>query len=121
MDIVSCIKQKAPPGTVVRKPESCVRIQRWGTRRGERALVYLMEGGHEKGVTESEWRRAFAELKKTGEFTRTFFRQEMPRCNKEGSCNFTTIGAVFEHVGVAMYRRPGVYTSHTGELAARSV
>ena len=109
MDIVSCIKQMAPPGMTLRKPESCVQVRRWGRRRGEPALVYLINGRHEKGITESEWRQAFAELEMTGEFTRSFFRQEMPRCHKEGSCNYTTIGAVFEHVGVAIYRRRGVY------------
>ena len=111
--IVKLIEQTAVRGTVIPKPE--VRgdsiVKCWGRRRGERALVYKIPNhkdrkkpyAYEKGITESEWVEAHNRLNESGEITRKWFRCAMAQCNAEGSCNFTTIGGVFELLGVARY------------------
>jgi hypothetical protein len=108
-DAVMTAITKLPNGTFIPKPQSdqSSRISKWGRRRGETALVYAMPNHsnptkpHKKGITITEFRRAFEVLHSTGEFTRAWFQVHMPACNKEGACNFTTIGGLFELV----YRR----------------
>jgi hypothetical protein len=81
-----------------------------GKRRGERALIYTIPNHrtpmepYEKGVTVSEWKEAFEHLMEAGDFTRSWFVQAMPACNKEGGCNFTTTGGIFELLGYAAYK-----------------
>lgn len=115
--IESRIRKSAPPGTVIPKPEATADfvVKGWGTRRGESALVYCIPNHqqpgkpYEKGITVSEFKKAFAELKRSGEFTRTWFNENLPECAKEGACNFTTIGGIFELLGEASYFERGVY------------
>ena len=116
MDIVKLVEKVATPGTVIPKPmtdASCVK--RWGRRRGERALIYIIPNRqnrnrpYSKGITESEWRRAYDRLTTYGQISRKWFHSTLPECNKEGSCNFTTIGGVFELLGLAAYVPRGIY------------
>ena len=115
--IVELIEQIAMPGTVIPKPEARgdYIVKGWGRRRGERALVYTIpnhkdeKSPYEKGITESEWIEAYDRLTETGQITRGCFRCAMAECNAEGSCNFTTIGGVFEPVEVASYAQRGIY------------
>ena len=115
--ILELIEQTATPGTVIPKPEARgdFIVKRWGRRRGERALVYTIPNHndekrpHEKGITESEWVKAYDRLTEAGEITRKWFRCAMADCNAEGSCNFTTIGGIFELLGVASYAQRGTY------------
>ena len=44
----------------------------------------------QKGINASEWKMALNQLLQTGEFTSKWFAQNMPDCDSEGSCNFTT-------------------------------
>ena len=115
--IVRLVEQVAAPGTVIPKPEARgdFFVRRWGRRRGERALIYAIPNHrdekrpYEKGITESEWVAAHDRLASAGNFTRTWFRCAMPACEAEGSCNFTTIGGVFELLGIARYVQRGTY------------
>lgn len=108
-------------GTPIPKPMSVdsSRIARWGTRRSERALIYSMpnhknsEKPHEKGVTESEFQQAFEQLLDTGSFSRQWFNTNMVACRKEGSCNFTSIGGIFQLIGLAQYDSAGRYRLST--------
>lgn len=84
-------------------------VKGWGERRGEPALIYRICGVHEKGITKSEWVKAFAQLTRTGELTRSWFNDKLVECRKEGGCNFTTIGGVFEFLGVAVFSHRGCY------------
>ena len=119
-EILELIEKKVSPGTVIPKPEARgdFVVKGWGRRRGERALVYTIpnhrnpSSPYEKGITESEWGMAFHRLSLTGEFTREWFSNTMTRCNNEGSCNFTTIGGIFEYLGIARYADRGTYRSH---------
>jgi hypothetical protein len=106
-----------PVGIHIPKPQSAnsAKLEGWCIRRGERALVYSMpnhskpDKRHKKGVTVCELRQAYERLVATGEFTRSWFKEWMPDCNREGACNYTTIGSVFELVRVAKHSGPGVY------------
>ncbi|MDF2372516.1 MAG: hypothetical protein P1V21_17160 [Rhizobiaceae bacterium] len=113
MDVIA----RLPNGTSIPKPQSneSSKIFGWGRRRGEKALVYAMpnhktpEKPHKKGITITEFKLAYDVLLSTGKFTRAWFEIHMPECNNEGGCNFTSIGGVFELVGVAEYVARGGY------------
>lgn len=115
--IVKLIERIAVPGTVIPKPEARGKfiVKCWGRRRGERALIYTIPNHnnekkpYEKGITESEWVDVHNQLNETGEITRKWFRCAMAQCNAEGSCNFTTVGGVFELLGMARYAERGTY------------
>ena len=100
-------------GTVIPKPEprGDYKVKGWGIRRGADALVYTIPSHtnpakpYEKGISLPEWRQAFEQLNASGELTRAWFNAEMGTCAKEGGCNFTTIGGVFELLGYARYQR----------------
>lgn len=111
--IVAQVKRAAKPGTKIPKPNTDrpYKVKDWGTRRGEEALVYLIpnlrnpERPYEKGITESEWEKAYGQIMRTGTFTRRWFGSKMQACANEGGCNFTTIGGVFQLLGIAEYQR----------------
>lgn len=101
------------PGTVIPKPEAKEDfvVKGWGKRNGETALIYLIPNHsdpgkpYQKGITLQEWEQAYRHLHSTGSFTRKWFNANMPRCSKEGSCNFTTIGGIFSCFGLACHGR----------------
>lgn len=115
--IVERIRKSILPGTVIPKPEANAEfvVKAWGQRRGETALIYFIPNHgnpskpHEKGVTESEFEKAFTALQKSGEFTRDWFNMYLPNCAMEGGCNYTTIGGVFVLLGDATYSSRGVH------------
>ena len=115
--IVERIRKSISSGIVIPKPEAQgdFVVKAWGRRRGESALVYSIPNHgsprkpHEKGITESEFERAFEELRSSGELTRSWFNENLPACAKEGSCNYTTIGGIFQLLGEAAYATRGVY------------
>ncbi|NOX42703.1 MAG: hypothetical protein GXP19_03085 [Gammaproteobacteria bacterium] len=104
-------------GMEIPKPEAKMpfRIKGIGRRRKEDALTYTIPShspkseNYVKGVTFSEFESAYAELKRSGVLTREWFNLELQGCAKEGSCNFTTIGGVFELLGLAKYSERGTY------------
>jgi hypothetical protein len=116
--IADQIRDSVVPGMRIPKPEAKADffVKTWGRRRGEPALIYLIPNHKNpdkvlaKGITESEFEQAYAELKLSGEFTRTWFNSNLPKCANEGGCNFTTIGGVFEMMGLAQYTSRGIYT-----------
>ena len=111
------IKSVAPPGTKIPKPtaRSAFRVKGDGMRRGEPALIYTIPNHsdpakpHEKGVTYTELERAYAQLHQTGSLPSAWFQRHLPACYTDGSCNFTTIGGLFELLGEAKYQSRGVY------------
>jgi hypothetical protein len=116
--VLNDIKAKITPNMVIPKPHASgdFLVKGWGIRRGKPALIYTIPNRktptkpYEKGVTESEWEQAFQQLLGAGDFSRSWFEQSMSECAKEGDCNFTTIGGIFEALGYATYER-GVYRS----------
>ena len=113
--VVGRIKLMVKPGMLIPKPDakSDFIIKGWGKRRGEDALIYYIPNHrnpnkpYQKGITVSEWEQAFSELMERGSFSRAWFNEHMKPCMKEGTCNFTTIGGIFELLSIARYERGG--------------
>lgn len=111
------IRLNVRPNTVVPKPEAVAdfKIKGWGNRRGQEALIYFIPNHkdpgkpYQKGITTTEFTAAYNELIKSGELTRHWFNSKLPACAKEGGCNFTTIGGVFQLLGIASYAGNGSY------------
>jgi hypothetical protein len=109
--------QSLPPETVIPKPEAHgdFVVKGMGRRAERDALVYLIPNHktpskpYQKGVTVSEWESAHEHLMSTGELTKHWFDASLPRCAREGGCNFTTIGGIFSLLGIASYDGPGRY------------
>lgn len=107
----------ARPGTIIPKPEAKAefRVKGLGVRRGEQAIIYTVPNSKcpqrpsEKGINISEFEAAYNQLMNTGELTRQWFQKNLPRCNKEGDCNFTTVGGLFVKLGRAEYAGKGKY------------
>ncbi len=99
------------PGTIIPKPRAVddFKIRGWGKRNSEIALIYLIpnhnnpDRPYQKGVTAGEWQQAYRRLTSAEEFTREWFKANMPRCASEGSCNFTSIGGTLSPLGHAHY------------------
>lgn len=107
-------------GSEIPKPaaRAAFLVKGLGMRRGEPALIYTIPSHtgrrpHQKGITFSEFALALAELNKSGEFTRAWFEQNLAACAKEGGCNFTSLGGVFQILGLAFYGKRGRYVSRT--------
>ncbi|MBL4871168.1 MAG: hypothetical protein JKX72_09465 [Robiginitomaculum sp.] len=115
--IINKIKMTIKDGTVIPKPSAKAEftVKGWGKRRSSSALIYHIPNHnnpnkpYQKGITEEEFTIAYVNLTKTGELTRTWFNQTLPACAKEGGCNFTTIGGIFELLNIARYEANGVY------------
>lgn len=118
MDIIEAIKRSVITDTVIPKPAAKADfvVKGWGKRRGEEALIYYIPSHthphtpYQKGITVGEFRQAYDQLNRSGSLTRVWFNENMPKCAKEGGCNFTTIGGIFELLGIAKYSESGVYT-----------
>lgn len=115
--IADRIRINIKPNTVIPKPEAegDFTVKGWGKRRNQAALVYRIPNHnepsrpYEKGVTELEFEAAYNQIMKSGALTREWFNAKLPACAKEGGCNFTTIGGVFELLGIVRYSARGTY------------
>jgi hypothetical protein len=111
--IADRIRINIKPATVIPKPEAIgeFTVKGWGMRRKQHALIYKIPNHsepsrpYEKGVTENEFEAAYGEIMKSGHLTRGWFNAKLPACAKEGACNFTTIGGIFEQ-----HSERGTYT-----------
>lgn len=103
MMIIERIRDEIKPGKVIPKPLTKTNtIKGWGKRRGQRALIYRIPSRtrgkkpNEKGITESEFEKAYTQLSQTGSLTRDWFNRTLTRCAIEGARNFTTlVGCLF--------------------------
>ncbi|MGB6129032.1 MAG: hypothetical protein WBG30_09800 [Psychrilyobacter sp.] len=98
-------------GMIIPKPYTEKQIIKGlGKRRGKEPLIYKIPSRtvknkyYEKGINCDEFNFSFSLLKQKKYFDRKTFNTELPYCSKEGGCNFTTIGGLFELLGVAEYR-----------------
>ena len=115
--LLNGILHLAPAGATIPKPAAAgnFRVKGLGKRRGEEALIYLIPNHsnprkpHEKGITASEFERAYARLHSAGELTKQWFKKHLPECDAEGPCNFTTVGGIFVLMGEAVYEARGKY------------
>jgi len=115
--ILQRIRAAAKPATQIPKPQSTdiYTVVGWGQSRGEKALVYRLptksgtKKASEKRITESAFVAGFEVLQKSGELTREWFKRNFPALERDGGCNFTTLGGILELIGEAQYAGPGVY------------
>jgi hypothetical protein len=115
--IIGRIKAVLPPGARIPKPQSYENYQvvRWDSSRGEEALVYRLpirpgtKKPSEKRIPASAFITAYEVLQQTGKITRDWFRNNFPKLEADGTCNFTAIGGIFELLGEAFYAEPGIY------------
>ena len=115
--IIEKIKCIAVTGIAIPKLEAKEKftIKGWGKRRGEDALVYIIpntknpQKHNEKGITVSEFEKAYKQLCDSGELTKVWFNKHLGKCANEGSCNFTSLGGIFELLGEAKYEHRCVY------------
>ena len=115
--IIDRLGAEIAPGTPIPKPETdeTYRVKGWGVRRGERALIYLVPNRNDaskpypKGVTVPEWELACERLATTGELRSSWFTSTFPEASRRSPCNFTTIGGVFELLGLAVRDGRGAY------------
>lgn len=111
--------QALPQDTIIPKPKAVAnfKIKGWGVRRGEPSMIYWipnhkdLSNPSEKGITISEFERAYIEIMTSRKFTRAWFNANLIACAKEGSCNFTTIGGVFVLLGFMRYASRGIYVN----------
>jgi hypothetical protein len=123
MEIVQEIKGRVITGTVIPKPDAKKDfvVKGWGMRRKEEALIYRIpnhrnaDKPHEKGISVGEWRRAYRRISGGEDFDKDWFSRNMPACAEEGDCNFTTIGGIFQLLGLVDYER-GIYKSRIGSF-----
>lgn len=116
--ILELIREIAKPGVVIPKPEAKSEfiVKGWGKRRGEEALIYYIpnhenrDRPNQKGVNVSEWEKAYSRVMSGEDFSRQWFEKNMAACFEEGDCNFTTIGGIFQLLGLVDYER-GAYKS----------
>jgi hypothetical protein len=109
--IADRISSEVEKGLTIPKPNAKqpFKVKGWGTRRGEIALIYYIPSHtnpskpYEKGVTITEFEQAYQQLINEGQIERKWFNENMIACSKEGGCNFTTIGGIFELLGIATY------------------
>jgi len=119
MDVIEEIVAKFVKGTKIPKPSTKLDylVKGWGIRRGEKALVYFIPNHknpkkpYEKGITISEFKIALERIQNEEDLTRKWFKENLIRCNKEGDCNFTTLGGIFQKLGYVEYIGNGVYKS----------
>jgi hypothetical protein len=115
--LISRIKAVATPGTRIPKPESdqIYEVRGWTTSRGEEALVYQIpkkpgtKRASQKRIPVSAFQKSFVVLTESGTLTRRWFQTVFPVLDDDGTCNFTTIGGIFELLGEARYLERGVY------------
>ena len=104
---------------VVPKPQSpeTYRLVSIGESRGARALVYELpkrpgsKSVSTKRIPLSAIEECASRLLETGSLTRTWFVEHYPKLEKDGTCNFTTVGGVLQLLGLARYSGPGEYAS----------
>jgi hypothetical protein len=111
------ILKVAPPGTIIPKPRAKgdFIVKGQGIRRGKPAIIYTIPNHKnrdkpgEKGINAAELDAAYNQLLSSGSLTREWFKKELPKCDAEGACQFTTVDGLFVLLGEAIYAGQGTY------------
>lgn len=115
--VINKIRRIAQPGTTIPKPKpkGIFSVKGNGIRRDQDALIYTIPNHvnpnkpYKKGINASEFEKSYKQLKNTGKLTRSWFQKNLPKCEAEGPCNFTTVGGLFILLGKAKYEGSGIY------------
>jgi len=109
--IINQIKNNIKEGDVIHKSKTNKKfiVRGWGKSRGENALFYLIPNSknsnkpYPKGITESDFEKAYQQIIKNGIFSRKWFNQNMMESKKVSPCNFIIIGSIFERFDIATH------------------
>jgi hypothetical protein len=104
-------------GIIIPKPRSkeAYRSLGWKSSRGEEAFIYALpkrpksKRASTKRIPSSVFKEACRILIEDGAITKAWFTEAFPKLNADGSCNFTTLGGVFQILGFAKWAKPGSY------------
>jgi hypothetical protein len=116
--IIENIKTNVPPGTIIPKPRSreVYLVIGWKTNKsGEEVLEYSIPARSDtmkrstKRIPSSVFREAYEVLCDKGEITKDWLASTFPKVDACGGCNFTTLGGIFQLLGLAEWEKPGVY------------
>lgn len=115
--IIEKIKREIKPGDKIPLPSGKnYEVIGWSERTEEDTLMYLIRK-HEntkkqsrKGITASEFRKAYQKLNEDGSFDRKWYKRCFPKLNYDRPCNFSAIGGIFRLLGIAYYQELGIYT-----------
>lgn len=84
-------------------------ILRFGQRRKQTAVIYAIpchtgkKPHYEKGITLAEFAHVLRALDENGSVTLSWFKEHLPDCVKEGSCNYTSLCGILELLGYCTY------------------
>jgi len=79
-------------------------------RIDDKGIYYSIgEGNNYKKVSFVELEAAFYELHNNEMITRKWYRETFPKHVNSAPCNFTTIGGLLQHFGLAVYNGRGIY------------
>jgi hypothetical protein len=72
----------------------------------EKPFLKYCTGNSKKTISKAEFRGAYQRLLDNNSFTKQWFNKHFPT---KAGCNFTSIGGVFEKLGIAKYIKNGCY------------
>lgn len=96
------LKQAIVPGLIFQKPNvqsSIIKIDKEGFHYS------IGQNGNSKKVTYAVLEKCYDRLESTHEFSRAWFNATFPSIAKTSSCNFTTIGGLFQQFNLATYQK----------------
>lgn len=96
------LKQSIQPGLTFPKPivrSSIVKVD-------EEGFYYSIgQRGRSNKITFDLFEQCYNRLQSTDELSRAWFKATFPSLGKVASCNFTTIGGLFQQFGLVHYRK----------------
>lgn len=108
MSIFDAIENVVDPGMRIPKVRDReIFVKGIGIRRGYEAVIYYIANKnnpykpYEKGINRLEFEKAYKHLLVEGRITRRWFEEKLTQCSYESGCNYSTMGGIFELIGVA--------------------
>lgn len=96
------LKKSIQPGLTFEKPN----VQSSIIKINDTSFYYSIgQQGHSKKVTYDVFEQCYNRLYMAEELNRAWFKATFPSIAKASPCNFTTIGGLLQHFGLAYYRK----------------
>lgn len=96
------LKQAIEPGLTFEKPN----VQSSIIKIDDDGFYYSIgQNGNSKKVTFDVFEQCYNRLQEKEELSRAWFNATFPVIAKSASCNFTTIGGLLQHFGLANYHK----------------
>ena len=96
------LKQSIIPGLQFEKPN----VQSSILKIDQEGFYYSIgQNGNSKKVTYDVLEKCYYQLESTNTLSKKWFNTTFPSIAKSAPCNFTTIGGLFQHFGIATYQK----------------